>query len=157
MITIYLSKSDSTLSVDWDNMPDNAKAHIIEYGLRQKLNDAGSAATVKELGQDEAAAQAKAMAENVLDALMQGKVTVRQAAQSLTSEQRAYNKILKSIFKKLFKNAEFDADTALDLVAGELNKPTDEIKTKIEAKAVVEAETARKIAALKQATPDIEF
>ena len=30
---------DGTIDIDWDALPDNVKTHIIEYGLRQSLND----------------------------------------------------------------------------------------------------------------------
>lgn len=129
MINVYVSKSDSLLSVDWDKMPENAKAHIIEYGLKQKLNDAGSSATVKNLGPNEAAKQAKAAAENVLAALMRGDVTVRQAARQETLEEREFNKVFKSLCKA---NLGKDEDKwTLEALAEKLEKPVEALEEAI--------------------------
>lgn len=136
MINVYLSKSDCNLAVDWDAMPDNAKQHIIEYGLRQKLNDAGSSATVKELGKDEAAAQAKAMAENVLEALMAGRVTVRTATAKI---DRFMLQALKDIYKVAVGGSAKDADTMHEAI----------IKAKGCSEATLEAAIAKRAGVLK--------
>lgn len=101
MIKIIVSKADQTLTVDWDAMPENARQHIIEYGLRQKLNDAGSQFTKKELG-EEAGKLALGAAENILSELMKGNVSVRQAAVALTLEEREEQKILHAMYKAAF-------------------------------------------------------
>lgn len=157
MINIYISKADKSLPIDWDKMPENAQRHIIEYGLRQKLNDAGSSATTKELGKDEAGKQAFAMAEVVAAALMEGNVTIRQAASGLTLEERTFNKILKALYKKLFGRPCENEDTILADVAQKLGKPMDDIKAAIDKKVTIEVEIAKKIAALKAETVDIEL
>lgn len=158
MITIYISKSDSNLNVDWDNMPENAKAHIISYGLRQKLNDAGSAATTKELGKDEAGKQALSMAENVLSALMAGNVTVRQASVSMTIEEREFNKIVKALYKKAIgkPDTDFDHEEGLKQLAQKLGKSVDTLTAAIQLKAEANAEVVRKVQALK-AESDIDI
>lgn len=156
MITIYISKADKNLPVDWDKMPEHAKVHIIEYGLRQKLNDAGSSATAKELGKDEAGKQAFAMAEVVLDALMAGNTKVRQAASGMTLEERMYAKVLKAVYKKIFEKP-LEHDKGLEDLAKKLGKDEETLHQGILAKAKVEAETYLKIQALKSALPDIQL
>jgi hypothetical protein len=152
MLNVKIAKADKVLSIDWDAMPENAQRHIIEYGLRQKLNDAGSSATVKELG-EQAGPQALAMAEVVLEALMKGNVHVRQAAANLTLEERMFNKILKALVKK----AGLDEGSTIDALASKLGKPVESINKAIEAKAAKDAEVQRQINALKLDIPDIEF
>ena len=51
---IHIKKADSTITVDEAKFPDHVRAHLFEYGVRQKLNDAisqyssnGSASTTK--------------------------------------------------------------------------------------------------------------
>lgn len=159
MINIYISKSDSNLQVDWDNMPEASKAHIIQYGLRQKLNDAGSSATEKALGKDEAGKQALALAENVLEALMEGKVTVRQAAISQTLEEREYSKLVKSLAKRAKLKADTD-ETLPSLIARLANAlKLDEaaLIEKLLAKATANAETERKVRAIRAESPVVEL
>ena len=160
MLTIYISKSDSTLSVDWDKMPENAQRHIIEYGLRQKLNDAGSAATTKELGKDEAGKQALSMAENVLSALMEGKVTVRSAASSMTLEERAFAKVVRAFYKKLIGKPadDFDVDNAVEQIAKKAEKSLEDTRAALELKAQAEAKVMAEIAKIKaESLIDIEL
>lgn len=158
MITIYISKADKTLPIDWDSMPENAQRHIIEYGLRQKLNDAGSSATTKELGEVQAGEQALAMAENVLSALMAGNVHVRRAASQMTLEERCFLKVLKALFKKAVGKPE--DKTKEELITGLANKfgkGEEAIILALEAKAKDMAEVERKVAALKQDLPSIDI
>lgn len=102
-INIHIAKAGKTLSIDWNAMPPVAQQFIIEYGLRQKLNDAGSSATIKELGEVEAANQAFALAEKSLAALMEGDISVRVGAKSLTLEERAEQNVIRDWFKKICK------------------------------------------------------
>ena len=102
MYSIYISKADKVLSVDFDSLPEVSKRFIIEYGLKQKLNDAGSSATVKELGPNEAAKQAFALAEASLQALASGQISVRVAKPQESLEEREYKKLLRSMLKKAF-------------------------------------------------------
>ena len=102
MYSIYISKADKVLSVDFDSLPEVSKRFIIEYGLKQKLNDAGSSATVKELGPNEAAKQAFALAEASLQALASGQISVRIAKPQESLEEREYKKLLRSMLKKAF-------------------------------------------------------
>lgn len=39
ILTINVSKAKRSFNVDWDLLPPEARRHIIEYGLRQNLND----------------------------------------------------------------------------------------------------------------------
>lgn len=150
MFNIKVSKSDSVLKVDWDSMPENAKTHIIEYGLRQKLNDAGSQF---KKDSDNFAALALGAAENVLDALMKGNVHVRQAAASMTLEEREFRKILKALLKK----AGLDPEADISVLATKLGKDADIVTRAIEAKASSNAEVTRKVQALKAGSVEIEI
>jgi hypothetical protein len=139
---VYISKSDTNLNVDWDAMPDNAKAYIINYGLRQKLNDAGASATVKELGSD-AGAQALAMAESVLEALMRGDISVRQAAKSQTLEEKVFTRVLRTLFKSqtgrvVSKEADTSNEALLGILAKTLGKPVDAITRAVQKRADAE-------------------
>lgn len=156
---VYISKADCTIDVNWDEMPENAKAFIIEYGLKQKLNDAGSSATVKDLGKDKAGEQAKAMAEVVLASLMEGKVTVRQAAVTLTQEEREFNKLVKSYYKKLIGKPgdDFDYEVALEEIAIKLDKTLEDTQAAIQAKAKKAVEVAKAVAALKADLPTVDI
>lgn len=156
MINIYISKSDSILPVDWDSMPKAAQDHIIEYGLKQKLNDAGSSATVKELGPD-AGPQALAMAENVLSALMKGEVTVRKAASNLSTEDQFISKVTKAIYKSLFKKTLEDGQDGLALISEKLGKPLEKVTKAIEEKAQAEYLVWKQIQALKSDLPSIDL
>lgn len=46
--TISLKKAETNVFVDFANMPEVSKAHILEYGLRQILNDAMASAKDKD-------------------------------------------------------------------------------------------------------------
>lgn len=37
--TIHVNAVDRDITVDWDSMPETAREFVIQYGLRQKLND----------------------------------------------------------------------------------------------------------------------
>lgn len=39
MLQVRIAKFNTAVNVDWDALPESAKQHIIEYGLRQNLND----------------------------------------------------------------------------------------------------------------------
>ena len=152
MINVYISKADKILPVDWDNMPEAAKAHIIEYGLRQKLNDAGSSAIKKDLGAEEAGNQAFAMAEVVLSALMEGKTKTRTARAGITLEEREFNKILKANYKKVFGETLEDMDGALEALADKLGVKPEILEAKIQEKATAQAEITRQIQAIKESS-----
>jgi len=36
---VFIKKINTTVSVDWDRLPAEVQAHLIEYGVRQKLAD----------------------------------------------------------------------------------------------------------------------
>ncbi len=142
MINIYISKNDSNLQVDWDAMPENAKAYIIQYGLRQKLNDAGSSATVKELG-EKAGEQALAMAQASLAALMSGDILTRQAAKSQTLEERIFTRVLRALFKSqvgrpVSKEADQSDEALLAGIAKTLNKDVSIIQRAVQKRADAE-------------------
>lgn len=156
MFNILIAKADKSLPVDWDAMPENAKRHLIEYGLRQKLNDAGSSATVKALGQEEAGAQAFAMAENVLEALMKGQIRVVVSA---SATDKALLKFAKALATHLGLHLadSSDVSTLIEAIASHTGKPAEAITTALENKVKADLELKAKIAALKAETPTIDL
>lgn len=153
MFNVLISKADKPLAVDWDAMPEVAKRHIIEYGLRQKLNDAGSQYKKGEAG---CAANAYGAAEAVLAALMDGRVRVVVAA---GANDKALRKFALALAKHV--KAGFEEDDSLDdllqAIADKTDKPTDAIKAALQRK--VDADNALKaeIAKLKAAAPSVEL
>jgi len=157
MFNINIASSQETLKVDWDAMPDNAKQYIIAYGLKQRLNDAGASFKKDEEGSLEKKLMA---AQVVLDALMEGNVTVRQASASLSLEEKEYLKILRKVFKQATgkKPDDLEAETMLNAIAEAVGKDADSIEKKLLTKAKAAAEAERKIRAIRQETPlDIEL
>lgn len=132
-MNILIKKANKTISVDWDAMPAHAQQFIIEYGLRQKLNDSGASATIKELGTDEAGNQAFALAEKTLSALMEGDISVRVGAKALTLEEKAEQNVIRAWFKKICKRAlakepQQDNQSLLEAMAKTLGKSPDKLK-----------------------------
>lgn len=157
-MNILIKKANKTLSIDWDAMPQNAKNFIIEYGLRQKLNDAGASATIKELGSDEAGKQAFAYAENMLAALMSGSIAVRSAKAGLTLEERIYSRVLRAVFKqvtgkKISTEVDVSNETLLEEISAKTGKPKEAIEKaigkRVEAELVIERQ--------KESIPDIDL
>lgn len=97
--TINIGKAGRAIVVNWDAMPEIAQRHIIEYGLRQKLNDAGSAAIARELGAVEAGIAAYGRAERTLAALMAGELRAVSGKGALSLEQRAEQNVIRRVFK----------------------------------------------------------
>lgn len=155
MTNILISKANQTLEVDWDAMPDNAKAFIIEYGLKQKLNDATSSIKKDE---ENAAALALAASENVLEALMKGNITVRSGKSSMTLEERCLQKAIRTVFKKFvgenLKQLEDDSNEAL---LEKLTKKLGKDEATILAACEKHAAVLVKIEQDKAALPAIEF
>lgn len=153
---VYISKADQFIDVDWNAMPQNAKDFIIAYGLKQKLNDKGASATVKELGPKEAGEQALAMAETIVSALMEGKVTVREAKASMSAEERITVRVARSLYKKFLGKKPDDLVTSeglINAIALKLNKDVQDISIAIAKR--VEAELL--IESQKKAIPTIEL
>lgn len=158
MFNISIAKSGSILSVDWNAMPENAQRHIIEYGLKQKLNDAGASITKDEEPDEVKRLEQKlSVAETVLSALMRGDVTVRQARSGETLEQRKFILELSRTFKKLFKRGIDENENALALLAAKLGRTEQEIHAALEKKAALAAELHRKTLALKSENPEIDI
>lgn len=151
MIIVNIAKASKSLSVDWDAMPDNAKQHLIEYGLRQKLNDAGSQFTTKALGEKDAGDKAFAAAQVTLEALMAGEMSVRSAKVMMTLEDKMFGQVLRAFFKTIFaKPADKDADND-DLILALVTKTGKEyeaIEAAIQAKANAMAALERQKAEL---------
>lgn len=56
--TVKIAKIDLNMDVDWDKFPAHIQKGIVEYGLRQLLNDAHAAIALKD-GDSEAEAKTK--------------------------------------------------------------------------------------------------
>ena len=69
---VGLKKAQADLAVDFAGMPEAAKAYVLEYGLRQVLNDAMSS------GDKAKPDECKAMALKKLDALMRGEIRAQR-------------------------------------------------------------------------------
>ena len=153
MITINISKADKPVSIDWDSLPKVSQQHIIEYGLRQKLNDAGSQFTTKELGEAEAGKRALEVAENVIAALKAGNISQRQSKGSATLEQRMFAKVLRDLWKQVTKGkltAEDDTsnEALLETLSAKTGKDVETLTAAIESKANALAELERQAAAM---------
>lgn len=153
MFNILISKADKPLAVDWDAMPEVAKRHIIEYGLRQKLNDAGSQF---KKGEAHCAENAFNAAESVLSALMDGRVRVVVAVDANDKALRKFALALAARVK-----AGFDKEDSLDdlllAIADKTDKEPDAIRAALQRK--VDADNALKaeIAKLKAAAPTVDL
>jgi CRISPR/Cas system CMR-associated protein Cmr5 small subunit len=75
MLTINIAKAAKSLSVDFAALPENSQQYIIEYGLRQTLNDA-TASLKKEDYANEAAFNEAALgvAQKKLDGILSGEL-----------------------------------------------------------------------------------
>lgn len=71
--TIRIAKTNQTLEIDFKTLPEATKQYVIQYGLKQCLNDAHSA--FKDV------AEAKGQVEAKLEALQNGSVTLRATAE----------------------------------------------------------------------------
>jgi len=151
MFNISIASSETTIPVNWDAMPEASKRYIIAYGLKQRLNDAGASFKKDEEGSLE---KKLAAAQVVLEGLMEGNITVRQAAVSMSLEQREFLKILKKVYKQVTgkKADDLEADAMLAAIAETLGKDADSIEKKLLIKAKEAADLERKIKAIKAET-----
>ena len=67
-ITTYIRKAGESVTIDFDELAPNVQTFIIEYGLRQKLNDAHS-----QVDKDDKAAVMTAV-NRVVDAFKSGRI-----------------------------------------------------------------------------------
>lgn len=65
--TIFVKKAGKSFDVDFDKLPEHVKAHIIEYGLKQKFNDVHSA--------ESDGTKAFGLTQNLLERLQAGELT----------------------------------------------------------------------------------
>lgn len=72
--TIQISKAAQAVVIDFDAMPADVQAHIVEYGLRQKLND-----RLSDMSAAKGHSPADMMTEvnELIAAMMAGEVTMR--------------------------------------------------------------------------------
>jgi len=79
MFGISIAKAGETVTVDFDALPEVSQKYVIEYGLRQSLNDATASLKRDEYKSDEEfKAAALAVARKKLDAIESGEL--RQSA-----------------------------------------------------------------------------
>lgn len=155
MFNINISKAKNTLAVDWDNMPQNAKDYIIQYGLKQKLNDCYATVVIgAENPADVAMEAAKAMLEN----LMAGNITLRTAAAVASLEDKVRARIIKANFKKYVgtspsKELKQDNESLIAAIATKTGKTVEFITTKLEERVAVEVELERN----KPVLPELQF
>lgn len=155
MFTINISKAKNTLSVDWDSMPQNAKDYIIQYGLKQKLNDCYATVVI---GADNPAEVAMEAAKAMLENLMAGNITVRTAAAVASLEDKVRARIIKANFKKyvgipVAKELKQDNASLIAAIATKTGKTVEFITQKLEERVVIEVELERN----KPVLPDLEF
>lgn len=144
-IIINISKAGKSLSIDWEALPDVAKSHIIEYGLRQKLNDAGSQFKKGEEGTE---ANAFAAAETVLEALKKGLIRVNT---SIDAGEKALRKMAELFCKKagIPVDKEDSLEDLLEALGEKLGREPDAIRASLEKKVEAEAAVKAQIAAIK--------
>ena len=131
MLNIFIKKLDKTLEIDFDTLPEATKSYVINYGLKQTLNDSIAGATK---------AEAEGLLAARLDALLAGTCGQRAVGGGIGELER----IAKSIVKKLFKSKGLTGTVLESKVEEAWNHP------KVMAKA--EAELAeRKAAAIRAA------
>lgn len=155
MFNINISKAKQTLSVDWDNMPQVAKDFIIQYGLKQKLNDCYATVVV---GADNPAEVAMSTASEMLANLMAGNITVRTAAAVASLEDKVRARIIKANFKKYVGTAvskELNQDNAslIAAIATKTGKTIEFITSKLEERVIIEVELERN----KPVLPEVNF
>lgn len=78
IVKVPIGKTETEREVDFDGLPENVQAYVIEYGLRQILNDAHSTVTEKAFPDpDERAEQVEALVDAKLKAMLAGDVSIR--------------------------------------------------------------------------------
>lgn len=163
MIKVSIGKTGKVIDVDFDAMPENAKAFIIAYGLKQKLNDAGASITEDVEPDEGKRADLKlGAAENVLEALMAGDITTRQSAAGMTLEEQCVQKWLRAKYKEIFKEkiselVDSSNGFLVGKIAQKLGITSEALEEKLEPLGKKLAEKERAIRALKNSdVPDIE-
>ena len=153
MINVLISKAEKPIAVDWDAMPDVAKQHIIEYGLRQKLNDAGSQF---KKGETDCAANALNAAEAVLSALMDGRVRVVVAVGANDKALRKFAIALAKHVKAGFEEND-SLDDLLQAIADKTDKEPVAIRAALQRKVDADNILKAEIAKLKAAAPSVDL
>lgn len=141
---IFIRKANKSIDVDFDNLPDHVKAHIVEYGLKQKFNDVHSA--------EPDGAKAYGLATNLLERLEKGDLAKRVAVSDPIEKE--FRVMLLSVAKiKTGKKAkdlgELSTEEVLALVATALGKPEARVAEVFKTKAAaIVAERQRASASL---------
>lgn len=132
-------ETPKAIDVATGNLPAHVKDFIFEYGLRQILNDAGSAQTT--------IADKHAIALKRLDALYAGELRVRRAADNLSPLEAEIERLARADAVAFFKAKKLKVK---DLDEAELDAKTEEFRleflddyTAMAEKALDEARLAR--------------
>lgn len=146
---IRISKAGKSIEVDFDSLPQVSKDFIIQYGLKQKLNDKGAGETIKELGAEEAGSRAWILANQIVDGFKEGKITVRNSVGKMTLEERCLQTIIRKVFKAVCKSSlEKEVDKSnealLQRIAKTKSSTPEAILTKIKPLVDSEIEAERK-------------
>lgn len=100
---IAINKANEIVKVDFDSLPDNVKAHIIEYGIKQKLNDKHSQVKSDE---KDCAAQVMTLVNGLIDDWKAGKVVATRTGSTNTPEEKARWDVFFTIMKGRKLNGE---------------------------------------------------
>lgn len=100
---ISINKAAQSVQVDFASLPDNVKSHIIEYGIKQKLNDKHSQIKADDKN---AAKVVMELVHGLLDDWKAGKVTATRQGSLATPEQKARWDVFFNIMKGRNLNGE---------------------------------------------------
>ena len=105
MISIFIPKCGKSVDIDFSALPEVVQQHIIEYGLKQKLNDCHSQFTEKS-GDKDYQEKAWTMVEKTVEALKAGEI--RQAKAGADAEIQLVYEYLKLQKVSMKKEGFFD-------------------------------------------------
>ena len=94
MFNILIKKVQETVEVDFDNLPEISKQYLIEYGLKQRLNDCHSSLTLKDGAKAEDIMQA---VHDCLAGLQAGTIRKMREASSNAFENMVQRVILETL------------------------------------------------------------
>lgn len=81
MQNITINKTNATREIDFDSLPDNAKSFVIEYGLKQLLNDCHSSIARKDYeSQEDFEKDVHEKVDAKITSLKDGSLTIRSAS-----------------------------------------------------------------------------
>lgn len=152
MITIHVNKAGESIQVDFEALPENVKAHIIEYGLKQKFNDVHSA--------EKDGKTAMGLVKNLLKRLMAGELTKSRNAGSPV--ERELHSLLVQVARvkttgKVTDLRAMETEELVKAVANAIGKPAEKVEAHFTALAESNvAKRAEEKAALSKGLADID-